>query len=164
MPAEIEAMAVRGDGDPFRGVADRDPGGDIARPQSQVGGVPCCEILRGCPVEERLQDGLMVRLMQDERLKTRLLRFVDVLAALDFDRKGVEVKRLAQEYFDEPFPSRELPLELFLPQDGSYRVVYPEHLVVASDNLARSTSPAVIEQNEVLKQVQQPFPGKHAVQ
>ncbi|MBI4300020.1 MAG: bifunctional proline dehydrogenase/L-glutamate gamma-semialdehyde dehydrogenase [Chloroflexi bacterium] len=53
---------------------------------------------------ERLQDGLMVRLMEDERLKTRLLRFVDVLAALDFDRDGDYVKRLAREYLGESFP------------------------------------------------------------
>jgi len=64
--------------------------------------------------EERLQDGIMVRLMKDERLKTRLLRFVDVLEALDFDPKGVEVKRLAQEYFDEPFPSLPGVIRFFL--------------------------------------------------
>ena len=58
-------------------------------------------------VGERLQDRLMLLLMEDQTLRTRLLRFVDVLAALDGDRSGRRTAALFREYFGADF--RHLP-------------------------------------------------------
>lgn len=52
---------------------------------------------------ERLRDWLMGQMARDYRLRTHLLRFVDVLAELHFDTTGSNVKRLFREYFSEPF-------------------------------------------------------------
>src|SRR5690606_38142432 len=59
---------------------------------------------------ERIEDWLLTRAVADERFRGRLLRYMDVLASLDYDRGGGEAKRLAGEYFDEDFP--ELPRAL----------------------------------------------------
>ena len=45
---------------------------------------------------ERVQDWLLTRVVADERFRSRLLRYLDVLAALDYDGGGREAKRLAQ--------------------------------------------------------------------
>ena len=52
---------------------------------------------------ERLQDWLMVQLAKDAHLQNRVLRFLDVLAALDFDRNGTHVATIFREYFQGPF-------------------------------------------------------------
>ena len=56
---------------------------------------------------ERVQDWLLTHAVADDRFRSRLLRYLDVLAALDYDEGGREAKRLAQEYFGDRFP--ELP-------------------------------------------------------
>ena len=48
---------------------------------------------------ERLQDWLMGLLIEDHTLRTRLLRFVDVLTALPNDRFGQRTASLFREYF-----------------------------------------------------------------
>ncbi|MBI4304646.1 MAG: proline dehydrogenase family protein [Chloroflexi bacterium] len=53
---------------------------------------------------EKYQDWLMEQMSRDSVLKTRLLRFIDVIAALDFDHRGILVKRLFREYFSGNFP------------------------------------------------------------
>lgn len=53
---------------------------------------------------ERVEDWLLTRAVADERFRSRLLRYMDVLAALDHDQGGVEAKRLAREYFGDEFP------------------------------------------------------------
>lgn len=63
---------------------------------------------------EFLQDRFLSAIAQDATLRTSLLRFVDVLAALDFDRDGHLTARLAREYLDRPVqqlpqPFRTLP-------------------------------------------------------
>ena len=58
-------------------------------------------------VGERLQDRLMLLLMEEQTLRTRLLRFVDVLAALDGDQSGRRTASLFREYFAADF--RHLP-------------------------------------------------------
>ncbi|MBI4286710.1 MAG: proline dehydrogenase family protein, partial [Chloroflexi bacterium] len=63
---------------------------------------------------ERRQDWLMGQLSRDPALKTRLLRFMDVLAALDFDTDGTHVKKLFREYFGGPFPRSSPWLRLLL--------------------------------------------------
>ncbi len=52
---------------------------------------------------ERLQDWLIVQLAEDPHLQNRVLRFLDVLPALDFDRNGTYVARIFREYFQGPF-------------------------------------------------------------
>ncbi|MBI2958038.1 MAG: proline dehydrogenase family protein, partial [Chloroflexi bacterium] len=54
--------------------------------------------------EERLQDWLMFQMSKDMRLESRVLRFVDALAAMEFDVSGKHVQRLFREYFAGPFP------------------------------------------------------------
>jgi RHH-type proline utilization regulon transcriptional repressor/proline dehydrogenase/delta 1-pyrroline-5-carboxylate dehydrogenase len=54
-------------------------------------------------LNERVQDRLMVLLMKDHKLRTRLLRFVDVLAALPRDPSGRRTAALFREYFDADF-------------------------------------------------------------
>ena len=56
---------------------------------------------------ERIQDWLLTRAVADVRFRSRLLRYMDVLASLDYDSGGREAKRLAREYFGDSFP--ELP-------------------------------------------------------
>lgn len=55
-------------------------------------------------VAERIEDWLLTRVVADERFRTRLLRYMDVLAALGHDEHGQEAKRLAHEYFGDEFP------------------------------------------------------------
>lgn len=52
---------------------------------------------------ERLQDWLMVQLAEDPHLQNRVLRFLDVLPALDFDRSGNYVAKIFREYFQGSF-------------------------------------------------------------
>jgi RHH-type proline utilization regulon transcriptional repressor/proline dehydrogenase/delta 1-pyrroline-5-carboxylate dehydrogenase len=52
-----------------------------------------------------LQDRLLVLLAEDAAFRTALLRFIDVLAALDFDHRGDLTARLAREYLRRPFPT-----------------------------------------------------------
>ncbi|MBI4236054.1 MAG: hypothetical protein HY688_01685, partial [Chloroflexi bacterium] len=52
---------------------------------------------------ERLQDRLLVLLMEDHALRNRLLRFVDVLASLTEDRRGSQTASLFREYFGADF-------------------------------------------------------------
>ena len=59
---------------------------------------------------ERIEDWLLTRVVADERFRSRLLRYMDVLASLDYDSGGREAKRLAREYFGDRFP--ELPRAL----------------------------------------------------
>jgi RHH-type proline utilization regulon transcriptional repressor/proline dehydrogenase/delta 1-pyrroline-5-carboxylate dehydrogenase len=56
---------------------------------------------------ERIEDWLLTHAVTDHRFRSRLLRYMDVLASLDHDTGGREAKRLAHEYFGETFP--ELP-------------------------------------------------------
>ncbi|MFN8637880.1 MAG: proline dehydrogenase family protein [Dehalococcoidia bacterium] len=56
---------------------------------------------------ERIEDWLLTHAVSDHRFRDRLLRYMDVLAALDHDSGGREAKRLAHEYFGDSFP--ELP-------------------------------------------------------
>ena len=59
---------------------------------------------------ERMQDWLLTHAVADDRFRSRLLRYMDVLAALDYDASGREAKRLAREYFGDSFP--DLPVAL----------------------------------------------------
>ena len=53
---------------------------------------------------ERIEDWLLTHAVTDHRFRSRLLRYMDVLASLDHDSGGQEAKRLAQEYFGDSFP------------------------------------------------------------
>jgi RHH-type proline utilization regulon transcriptional repressor/proline dehydrogenase/delta 1-pyrroline-5-carboxylate dehydrogenase len=59
---------------------------------------------------ERVEDWLLTHAVADTRFRSRLLRYMDVLAALDHDAGGHEAKRLAREYFGDSFP--DLPFAL----------------------------------------------------
>ncbi len=59
---------------------------------------------------ERMQDWLLTHAVADDRFRGRLLRYMDVLAALDYDESGHQAKRLANEYFSGGFP--DLPFAL----------------------------------------------------
>jgi len=54
-------------------------------------------------VGERLQDRLMMLFMEDHALRSRVLRYVDVLAALPEDPFGRQTASLFREYFDASF-------------------------------------------------------------
>ena len=56
----------------------------------------------------------MALLMEDTSLRTRLLRFVDVLAALPEDRRGHRTAALFREYFRDKFPGLPRPVRLAL--------------------------------------------------
>ena len=64
----------------------------------------------------------------------------------------------------EPLLWRELQLQLLLPRHRRHRLVDPHHLVVACDHLPRRARLALIEQDEILDDVQQPIVRQHAVQ
>ncbi|MBI2859381.1 MAG: proline dehydrogenase family protein [Chloroflexi bacterium] len=65
-------------------------------------------------MRERSQDWLMVQLSRDPALQSRALRFVDALAALEFDTGGRYVSQLFREYFGYPFPRSPRLLRLAL--------------------------------------------------
>ena len=72
---------------------------------------------------ERIEDWLLTTAVADERFRSRLLRYMDVLASLDFDASGAEAKRLAQEYFGATdFPGLPRALRWLL------RIARDEHL------------------------------------
>ena len=58
----------------------------------------------------RIEDWLLTSVIANERFRSRLLRYMDVLASLDYYSGGREAKRLAREYFGDRFP--ELPRAL----------------------------------------------------
>ncbi len=62
---------------------------------------------------ERFQDWLMVQLAEDPHLQNRVLRFLDVLPALDFDRSGAYVAKIFREYFQGPFQQSSLLIRGF---------------------------------------------------
>ena len=63
---------------------------------------------------ERVQDWLLTHAVADDRFRSRLLRYLDVLASLDHDSSGAEAKRLAAEYFGADFPELPRALRWFL--------------------------------------------------
>ncbi|MSQ42275.1 MAG: hypothetical protein EXR65_04485 [Dehalococcoidia bacterium] len=63
---------------------------------------------------ERLEDWLLTHAVADARFRGRLLRYLDVLASLDYDEGGREAKRLAQEYLGGDFPALLRPLRWLL--------------------------------------------------
>lgn len=63
---------------------------------------------------QRLQDRLMVLLMEDESLRNRLLRFVDTLAALPPERSGRKAAALLREYLRGDFRHVPTPLRAAL--------------------------------------------------
>jgi RHH-type proline utilization regulon transcriptional repressor/proline dehydrogenase/delta 1-pyrroline-5-carboxylate dehydrogenase len=65
-------------------------------------------------LQERLQDHLMVLLMQDDTLRTTMLRFVDVLAAVHAGRSGHRIASLFREYFQGDFAHLSHSLRLFI--------------------------------------------------
>ncbi|MFA7248002.1 MAG: proline dehydrogenase family protein [Dehalococcoidia bacterium] len=71
---------------------------------------------------ERIEDWLLTHAVADDRFRSRLLRYMDVLASLDYDAGGAEAKRLAREYFAGDFPALPRPLRWLL------RVARDEHL------------------------------------
>ncbi|MEE8421401.1 MAG: proline dehydrogenase family protein [Dehalococcoidia bacterium] len=79
---------------------------------------------RGGPAE-RIEDWLLTRALANDRFRARLLRYMDVLAALDFDSSGREAKRLAREYFGDEFPELPRALRWLL------RIARDEHLPAA---------------------------------
>ena len=61
-------------------------------------------------VAERIEDWLLTHAVANEVFRGRLLRYMDVLASLDYDTSGSEAKRLAREYFGDEFPDLPRPL------------------------------------------------------
>ena len=55
-------------------------------------------------------------------------------------------------------------LQFFLPLDRRDGIIHPQHLMVPRDDLPRSAGPAVVKEDEVLDQIQEPFLGQHAIQ
>ncbi|MBI4201847.1 MAG: proline dehydrogenase family protein [Chloroflexi bacterium] len=88
---------------------------------------------------ERMQDWLFDQLADDPSLRSRLLRFIDVLAALDADRGGRHVKRLFREYFSGPSPRLAWPLRAALAA-GRSGVMPPWLLAGAARWAARATA------------------------
>lgn len=82
--------------------SDADEGNLEAR--TQTIGRALTAALRRQPQQplEVLQDRFLTAIAQDATLRSSLLRFVDVLAALDFDRQGELTARLAREYLQRP--------------------------------------------------------------
>jgi len=73
-------------------------------------------------VAERIEDWLLTHAVADDAFRSRLLRYMDVLASLDYDSSGSEAKRLAREYFGDDFPDLPRPLQWLL------RIARNEHL------------------------------------
>lgn len=65
--------------------------------------------------------------------------------------------------FDETFPNGDRPLQFFLSDDGTHRIVHAQHLLIPSHDLARAAGSAVVEQDEVFNQIKQPLFGEHAL-
>ena len=70
-------------------------------------------------LREKFQDYLMDLLMQDHALRTRMLRFVDVLAALPEKGADRETASLFREYFRTNFSNVPLALRLAISAAGS---------------------------------------------
>ncbi len=87
--------------------------------------------------EERVQDWLILQLSRDPRLQSRMLRFIDALAALEFDRKGSYVKELFREYFKVSFPESPFLLQAALRFASSN--IIPAPLIAASTRKATRT-------------------------
>ncbi len=80
---------------------------------------------------ERLQDRLVGLAAAGPSFRSSLLRFVDVLAALDHDRGGRAVKELGLEYFRRPFPHLPLPVRVALAIGNSTAVPAPLYAAAA---------------------------------
>ncbi|TAK78062.1 MAG: hypothetical protein EPO16_04345, partial [Dehalococcoidia bacterium] len=61
-------------------------------------------------VDEQVEDWLLSHAVADERFRTRLLRFLDVLAAFNGPGTADEVQELFHEYFADDFPGIPRPL------------------------------------------------------
>lgn len=59
---------------------------------------------------ERTEDWLLTHAVAHDAFRSRLLRYMDVLASLDHDASGREAKRLAREYFDGDLPGVPRPI------------------------------------------------------
>ena len=59
---------------------------------------------------------------------------------------------------------RKLPLQILLFPHGIHGPVHTEHLMVAGDDLSRRPGLALVKQDEVLDDVEQPIVREHAVQ
>lgn len=71
----------------------------------EIGRALLTEMARHRPrVEEQVEDWLLTHAVGDERFRTRLLRFLDVLAAFDAPDTAGEVQALFHEYFADDFP------------------------------------------------------------
>ena len=81
---------------------------------------------------------------------------------------SVGARRAFQRQLDDAMPQallrRELALQLLLPHDRCHGAVDAEHLVVARHDLARGAGLALVEQDEVLDDVEQPVLRQHAVE
>ena len=65
-------------------------------------------------VAEHAEDWLLTHAVADPHFRTRMLRFLDVLAAFEDPRQAEDVARLFREYFSGDFPGVPLPLRFLL--------------------------------------------------
>jgi hypothetical protein len=81
----------------------------------QIGRALLAEMGRYRPgVAERAEDWLLTHAVADPHFRTRMLRFLDVLAAFEDPRQADEVARLFREYFSGDFPGVPAPLRALL--------------------------------------------------
>ena len=105
---------------------------------------------------ERLQDRLMVILMQDPKLRTRLLRFIDAAAALPTDRTGRRTASLFREYFQTDFPGLPPAMRLALALAKSRLMPSPLFGWMAREAIRLNASRFIVkpEPNTVYKRLQ----------
>ena len=112
-PAHRPALSSRTAGGTGRGAALSTV--DVEARTQQLGRalLAAAERYRPGPAE-RVQDWLLTHAVADDRFRSRLLRYLDVLASVDYDSSGAEAKRLAHEYFGDEFPELPRALRWFL--------------------------------------------------
>ena len=91
-------------------------------------------------------------------------RFGDLQQLREGFRMGTRFERQLNDAMRQAPLRRELSLQLLLARHGSHRPVDPQNLMVSRDDLAGGARLAIVEQDEVLHDVQQPVVGEHAVQ
>ncbi len=85
--------------------------GDVEARTQAIGRTLLDEMGRHRPrLDEQVEDWLLTHAVADERFRTRLLRFLDVLAAFDASGTSDEIQDLFHEYFADDFPGIPRPL------------------------------------------------------
>ena len=98
---------------------------------------------------------------RQRRFAPRQLR---VAVALPSRRRALRSSGSSTTRCRSRFSGGNSPLQRLLPRDRGHGAVHAQHLMVARHHLARGAGLALVEQDEVLDDVEQPVMRQHAVE